>query len=1026
MHKSKYLSFLLAAILLLLAVPQSFAQSCASASIIIDATISVDESAICDAAQPLADEGYNVLVYLTDFAPANEDEWFLHLDDVETQAGLRNGDQFRQNALAIESSTVLTSDWSHSITVGEALYGSAVDSAAGGSRIKQPLIAAVGDGDFTGGVVSALGISSELLASSAGTAVTDNGSNSNGATSTSSGGGVGTLLAAVVGVGAVGAAGAYAYPRIIKPAREKRKRDEEWVGHLATIQERVSNLLLALEQLVGGSQPEEAILYQLFEMYNGNGYPDLDKQVRSWVSESQSAITDVFNIRSRLLDDDIQKERGLEQLVTDWEKIYVTLTGSQERILNLTDKELHTLLDPLLVLETKPQNSKLTGQLDELNRSLEGVPLKVELQTIKPSDLDEAGVLGNVDAIQAEIGRLQAAQDEAPEGLEATRRDRLEAAREDADAPFVVAEADRFEGIDLRLTAAEDLIIEGLHLRAIEEIEYAEDLLEAVGSLKAAESIWATRSAEISQIESEGYNAPQLKLIRNEIEEDVAKIATALRTGDPDDAINWVTEFDADGQTALTQAKGWRDMALRNTGRLDTLRKQVDLTTKQEYPAAIRAWQRLQSYPEPNWKDLSKTWQEMDGNLQKLPNQLDKIDELNSVKMQSFADAERHLTKAEREVESARLHLASVRNRIDEVVSAETNIDGAIMQTRDVIKQAIALRDVEDAKISSGIDESIIEATERLKQAVTAREAHNYVLAIHEQSHSYETATTAYKDASEQVATINQLQHRINDWVDNRNAKLEARLRKAAERDTHMHSPETVQKLRDAQATLSKGHQTYHAAEAMEDDALAANLAKAVALFESAESGFADVEALMDSEEAAWQEQFNQATKSVNRAHKAVASAYRAGDRMHTGNHWRTLADRARDRQPKAPNSTMTMAELEKLEERAEETWKLAVDAERSADEARQKREQQRQSMGGGSYGGGGGYGRGRSFPRRTIIGGGGMGGMGGGVGRRSQSTRRSSRSTGSFGGGSSRGAGGGFGGSSRRSSGGGGGSRRR
>ena len=1025
MQKSKYLSVLLAAVLLLIAVPHSFAQSCASASIIIDATVSVDESAICDAAQPLAAEGYNVLVYFTDFEAGNEDEWFLHLDEIETQAGLRNGNEFDRNALAIESSVVSTADWSHSITVGEALYGSAVDSANGGARIKQPLINAVSSGDFTSGMVSALDISSELLATSTSTGATgDTATNSDGATSTSSGGSFGTLLATVVGVGAVGAAGAYAYPRYVKPARERRKQEEKWGVHLNTIQERVSNLLLALEQMIGGSQPEEAILYQLFETYNGTGYPDLDKQVRSWISENQSAISSVFNIRSRLLDDDIQKDRGLEQLVSDWERIYVTLTGSEDRILNLTDKELHTLLDPLLVLEHKPTDSKLVGQLDSLNRSLEGVPLKVELQTINPSDLDEAGVLGNVDAIQAEIGRLQAAMDEAPEGLEATRRDRLEAAREDANAPFVVAEADRFEGIDQRLKAAEDLIIEGLHLRAIEEIEYAEDLLVVLDSLKSAETTWATRSAEINQIESEGFNAPQLNLIRSEIDEDIANIATALREGNPDDAINWVTEFDADGQTALTQANGWRDMALSNASRLETLRKQIEVTTRQEYPAAIRAWQRLQSYPEPNWADLNQTWQKMDGNLQKLPKQLETITNLNSPESQAFADAERHLTMTESDVEAARLHLGSVRNRIDEVVSAETNIDSAIMQTRDVIKQAIALRDVEDAKIAPDIDERIIEATERLKQAVTAREAHNYVTAIHDQSHSYETATQAYKDASAQVATINQLQHRVNDWVDNRNEALEARLRKAADRDTHMHSPETIEKLRDAQETLSKGHQTYHAAEGMEDEALAKNLAEAVALFESAESGFADVEAEMDKEEAAWGEQFNQTKKAVNRAQKAVVSAYRAGDRMHTGNHWRTLADRARDRQPKAPNSTMTLAELEKLEERAEESWKLAVDAERSADEARRQRQQQRQSMGGGGYGGG--YGQGRSFPRRTIIGGGGMGGLGGGVGRRSQSTRRSSRSTGNFGGGSSRGGGGGFGGSSRRSSGGGGGSRRR
>ena len=79
--------------------------------------------------------------------------------------------------------------------------------------------------------------------------------------------------------------------------------------------------------------------------------------------------------------------------VDDWESIYVTIVAEQpEHITSLSDDDLHTLLDPMDILEDEPDDVRLANQLDAIRNELIGVPLRVELMIIDPSTLDAEGI----------------------------------------------------------------------------------------------------------------------------------------------------------------------------------------------------------------------------------------------------------------------------------------------------------------------------------------------------------------------------------------------------------------------------------------------------------------------------------------------------------------------------------------------------------------------------------------------------------------------------------------------------------
>lgn len=178
--------------------------------------------------------------------------------------------------------------------------------------------------------------------------------------------------------------------------------------HLENLQKRVANLLLACERLLDGSRPEETIMYKLVEAYGGTADPIVKLRVEEWLRRSQLALGNVYAIRRQLLREDVQSQRTLTTLIADWEMLYLTLVGNQKRVLDLTEDELHILLDPIEVLERSPADVQLADQLTQIHRDMQNKPLKITLHAKPSGKVDAYGILGYIDLVEEEIAKWQA------------------------------------------------------------------------------------------------------------------------------------------------------------------------------------------------------------------------------------------------------------------------------------------------------------------------------------------------------------------------------------------------------------------------------------------------------------------------------------------------------------------------------------------------------------------------------------------------------------------------------------------
>lgn len=209
-----------------------------------------------------------------------------------------------------------------------------------------------------------------------------------------------------------GAAALVAVPFVLPQVRLKlwqlANLGEIQKEHLEQLQKRVANLLLACERLLDGSRPEETIMYKLVEAHGGTADPIVKLRVEEWLRRSQLALGNVYAIRRQLLREDIQAQRSLAALTQDWEMLYLTLVGNQKRVLDLTEDELHILLDPIEVLERSPADVQLADQLTQIHRDMQNKPLKMALQTKPKGQVDAYGILGYIDLVEEEIAKWQA------------------------------------------------------------------------------------------------------------------------------------------------------------------------------------------------------------------------------------------------------------------------------------------------------------------------------------------------------------------------------------------------------------------------------------------------------------------------------------------------------------------------------------------------------------------------------------------------------------------------------------------
>ncbi len=993
---------LLLLVALVLPVGMVNAQSCNYATIIDDSALDLDVSAVCDAARPLANEGYDVLVYLTDFTSNNENDIFAKLDQAEIDAGLRNQSfQFADNGLAFEG--LPNAGY---VTFSDKMNGSALDNNVG--RLKEMLLDGIESGDATSGFVNAMEESAALLS---GTAASSGGSSgSSGNTATDSGGGGLSLLPIVLVGGGAGAA--YVVYKRSQAGSEDKKRKEARERHLTTLQDRVANLLLGSERVIGGSQPEDTVLYQMFEAYGGKQDAKADRRVHEWIRRSQTALNEAFALRSQLEDSDIQEQRSEKELAHAWESIYVTLTGTQERITNLTNDQLQRLLDPMDVFErTTDEVDVLTNQLRDISAEIKGKPLKVDLQLVETADMDAEGVLGYIDGVQAEIARLQRAHEDAPVALDDVKRGRLDAG-EAIDRPFVIAEETLFAGIDGRIAAAESNLQQQNYLRALSDAEQIAADLETVNAFTATVARMKERDAAIENVLAAGFRPAKLEANRDEIKHDLRTIEEAIKADDYATLELWTEELEIDSKRAEDYALHWQALVTENAANVEAYSTTVQSLNHLKQRRAIPAWEQLQQYPAANWDDLDEGWAQANHTLTVMPDKLAQLRDWSSMEVQRLDEAEGALAEANAELGFTEGQLNAVVQRLDEVITAERNIDAAIAQAQEDIGRAEAFRNKHDAKIAPEVDAQLTEARAQLQIAMAERAARHFYPALRAQTVSDELATAAFQDANEQVKTIHELQAQLHQLIDFANQQTMPLIQKIDRMEALVLSKQLIEQDLQLRQHLSTARKAHARAEGSEDAKLTAALAEAAQAYELVRTQTTMLDSGVEGAEEKYLKRQKGAQTAIRNAKKELDAAELAGHQMGAGRQWKEFYDKAQRMMPAALTGQETPEKLERIIKNAQEAESLAKRAHQTADSAVMRS--------GNQYGGlppigrpyhgrrrGGGFGGGMHIPRaprRSNIPRRSGGGFGGGFGGSSRG--------GGFGG-SSRG--GGFGGSSRR-----------
>ena len=908
-----------------------FAQpACPYADIRLDSAQAVDVGAVCDAARPWADDGFRVFVLLTDYRPGSKDEWFDYLDQAEIEVGIRGADDYYDpNALAFEASTATDLMWAYSVTYGENLYETPLDEDDRAlAQIETQMREAIAEGDPTGAFVQALNTAYEVNNSLEFETVVPTATPT--ATPTPSPwikvavyGLVGVVVAAVFIAGGV----ALVF-LVILPAIQRSRQRKDLERHREALMSRTSNLLLACDQLLHGDTPEETVLYQLFSVYGGEHYKSVLRMVQEWLRGSQEALRDAFDVRL-ILNSHTAEEVPLEQQVRDWEMLYVTLTGNSERILELNDEELRTLLDPMLTLDREAPDVQLAEQLDGIRDRLVGMPLKVEFREIDPTEVDAEGILGYIDQVKEQISRLQEAQHDAPQRLTEAQERRREVGK-NLSSPFALTEKQLLNKIDRRLKRARANLEKELFLRVVRQANDVLRDIETVGLFLATVAEHERRRSDVDAITGQGYRPGHLQGDLREVTSDVEVVVQQFAAGDYHEAVRGIEELDADSRRALAGAEAWQALQGENIDGMRRLREEVERLVAYRKKEVLPAWASLQDYPQGNWAEAGDEMAAAERTLASVrATGIAQIEDLNGLERQDFDGAERALIQTSASLVEAEGQFQAVLNCLSEVRAAEDHADATLRQAEADLERVEAFRDREDAKIDAEVDQQIIKARSQLSRAQAFIAAREFILVMEAQAETLRLASVAHDAASEQVQTIDALQAALLKMARSVAGKVGQCKSRVIALPAGAQKASTQKLVGQAANDLSKAKQERAACAGLEDRDLTEALRGAVDAYEQADNQADRALEQIGADESKYARSLESAKQAVRSARTAIRTAERCV-RGVLGHGGRALR-RAREALPDAPVGNESESRLARIREQAEGARTFARQAESQA-----------------------------------------------------------------------------------------------
>ncbi|MCI0399537.1 MAG: hypothetical protein L0322_32030 [Chloroflexi bacterium] len=815
----KLLFVLVLFLLALAAAPAGQAQTrqtCANGTFVrLDTRHRVDVDAICAAAQPWQDKGIDIFIYLTDFRPSSENDWFDHLDAVEVDAGLispdRTIDNFDPDTLALEATINATPQVGITVTFGEELFGTSLDQSA--EPVKNVIYEHLRREDPTAAFVEGLEVAYPLAFPYSPWP---------------------TIFAGAAIVLAVGGAA----------VALNRRRDKigATLGHYRTqwrlarqqrrLLRRLAHLLAVFDQLIKAPAPEDTLLYRLFLFYGGGEYEKLANEAGRQIRLAQMALQRASDQRQQLV---TLQGNTLTEQVHQLELVYLELVGTQPRSHHLADQELRDLLLPPFGPAEAAEAPELAEPVAALRRAARK-PLAVSLAVAHPSDLELTGVLDYVDNVKQFVVRLVEAETQAPARVAAAEA-KYQTAAGQFPANFFLTVQQLFGGVDGRLAEARSDLDAARYVDAWEKADEASAGLDVVNRLFGVMASHEARREELRAITGRGYRPSRLPALEDEIASDLNAIKTHFSQNDYPQAAALLEDFELDSKAALAEARAWQQLHEQNAAALARLEEELARLEAYQTAKGRPAWQALATYPETNWNDLAGALDEAGQMLAAVRREtLPRCQRLNSLDEQQLEAAGLALAEAGASLAQANQRLMALTGRLEEVTVAANTLDEAITLATAELDKIIALRDAEDVKIGPEVDRQIVQVRDGLAAARSYQQARHYLLAAQAQAAARQLAATALATATTQVGKVNELLNHLETIRQQVDAAVPQHLAQAQHLAAVMRTPEVDRAARELEAQWSVAKILAGQTANLEDSQWTAALEQAIVAYQAAET----------------------------------------------------------------------------------------------------------------------------------------------------------------------------------------------
>ncbi len=911
-----------------------------------DSTTALDEAAICEAASPLVGHGLQVYVYLTDYSPTSEGDWFSTLDQVEMALGLRREDGFfnNENAFILEATTSTSQPWGWNITFGDTLINSPLEARK--SEVSGTLKNGILSGDVALGYISALKLTNQIafpvvqpqqpVAPAQPPVIIQETREPVNLTPVING--IGLLLVVIV----VGGGLFVIVTKWFLPWQSSQQRLTSKRAYLNSLREKVEQLTLSLDGILGGQTDEDTLIWDTFVQFQIEKYPDLRKEVKALISSARDGLNAAFEFNEEIHKIESDTEEHVDEMAEAYERVYANLIGTDPIIASMSEAAMSGFVDPLnLGTNVGRLGGEIRQRIDQARLGITGSSFLIQYRYLQTDELvNIEGVYEIANKLKTILVRLITAQTQSQVLLDKAKEKRSDLSRGDF---FPELSPDKiFREVDALITSTEAESKKQLWLTALEAITKATAILGfiQVELPEANDSIrdYISRTAKTREIVNAGFRLSEL-LADLKICMDITE-QMAQRLSEGDEAVKRsITNLDDASIAMLYKATELVALRDKNVERLTSMSSEVARVQRYLDFQAQSAWAAIKGrYPAPNYNDIEDNVSDSSDTLSKLfdnpadENDLSsKIAKANSLQIQDFKQTEGLLDQAFASLVEAEAQLKEVVDRLEllnrlEADNAQTNL--VVLKE---IEKAKARRAENDQMVDTEVDQLIELAEGEYGKAATSSSARDFLAADKMFQAARESALNAYGSADKQIQAILALQTSltqlgqeasslVNQAIEGRHSLIPAALTNNA-----------ASLCDEAQTALRKAEASKSEANKKEDRQWAAALQRSVNLFNEVIRTAKAALSQLNSDWHVYDGYVSSAREAIENAERAIASAStRVSDSDASGAGAASL-NQARNMLPGLPAVGASIDELRRIESSASEAERLAQQARQQA-----------------------------------------------------------------------------------------------